>query len=52
MDHKGHFKKALTRFLSLAAFLRTVPTFLKKMNRLLDTEFNAGTISTSFKSQK
>ena len=30
-DHKGHFRKILTGFSSLAAFLCTKPTFLKKI---------------------
>ena len=42
----------LTGFSSLATFLGTMPTFLKKMTKLPDTEFNAGTIGTSSKSQK
>ena len=30
IDYKGHFRKVLTRFSSLSAFLGTTPTFLKK----------------------
>ena len=44
------FQKNFNGILSLAAFLGTMPTFLKKMNKLPETEFNSGTIDTSFKS--
>ena len=51
IDRKGDFRKILTGFSSLAAFLGTMPTFLKK-SQLPDTEVNAESIGTSFKSQK
>ena len=48
IDHKRHFRINLIGFSSLAAFLGTMTTFLKKMNKLPDTELNAGTIGTSY----
>ena len=51
IDHKEHFRKNLTGFLNLAAFLGTTPTFLKK-NELPDAESNAESIGTNVKSQK
>ena len=32
IGHKGHFRKILTGFSSLAAFICTTPTFLKKIS--------------------
>ena len=52
IDSKGHFRKKLTGFSNLAAFLVAMPTFLKKLSWVPNTEFNAESVGTSFKSQK
>ena len=52
IDHKRHFRKILTGFSSLAAFVGTTPIFLKKWVRLPDAEFNAESSGTNLKSQK
>ena len=52
IDYKGHFREILTGFSSLAAFLETTSTFLKKkIAGLPDAEFNAEYIDTDLKSQ-
>ena len=51
IDNKGHFRIKLTGFSSLAAFLGTMPTFLKKISYLPNTEFNAESFGFSFKSR-
>ena len=48
IDHKGYFRKILTEFSSLAAFLGTTPKFF----RLPDAEFNAEFVGTNAKFQK
>ena len=51
IDYKGYFRKLLTGFSSLAAFLVLRLHFWKNWVRLPDAEFNAESISTNFKFQ-
>ena len=52
IDRKGHFRNVSLEFSTLAAFLGTTPTFLKKKIRYAEVEFNAQSIGNNFRSQK